>query len=431
MDIPKFKDVIQKASFLKNYSSLLVPIVIVLIAVFLFIPTRLMSGKLKQRVANESISKRGKKVKSLGKSAVSREQWKLEEEYQQVHEKDANQIVLLAKQSSRRQLLSYKIFPEPKDTSMLIFEEFGQQFRSSIDELIVRLNARDCPTDAELEKSLQGSGVSGSSQRGARSSGRSSRRISEVSDAIREVLCQEKAKSASVYVNPEDLSGYRFWEEYEYVGMKAAIEDCWYWQLAYWIVEDVVETIDALNSGSNSVFTSPLKRLVGVSFSTGGDGSRSGSRDIMVDDRPGYVLSAGDGLTNSYTGLVCNSDIDVVHFNIVVVVDTKAFLPFIQQLCSAKQHNFEGFFADEPEQLFKRNQITILESKITPVDREDEEHELYRYGDTAVVELNLVCEYVFNNRGYDKIKPESIKRLTEPEEQAPKTRKRSSRGRRR
>jgi hypothetical protein len=354
-----------------------------------------MSSKLKNRVENESISI-GKRVQSLSESTVSRNQWEVEQEYQQAYERDANQTALLAKQSSQRPLLSYKIFPKPKDTSTLIFKEFGQRFRGGIDKLIAQAKALDCPTDAELQRGLQGSSLPSSRER-----------LSEVDATITDVLCREKARSALVYANPTDLSGYEFWEEYEYTGMDTAVEDCWYWQLAYWTIEDIFDTIDALNSGSNNVFTSPVKRLLDVSFAV--SNKEIGGKAVAV--KPSYVLSIKEVLTDPHTGRFCNDDIDVVHFNVVVVVSTKAVLPFMQQLCSAKQHKFRGFSGEEQEQVFKHNQITVLESNIKSIDRKDTAHNLYRYGEDAVVELNLVCEYIFNKNGYDEIKPESVKEL--------------------
>jgi hypothetical protein len=404
MDISKFKDLIQRLSFLGNYSSLILPVIIILVAVLLFIPTQLMSSKLKKRVENESVSI-GKRVQSLSESTVSRNQWEVEQEYQQAYERDANQTALLAKQSSQRQLLSYKIFPNPKDTSTLIFKEFGQRFRGGIDKLIAQANALDCPTEAELQRGLQGSSLP-SSRRGLVEGGKSDMKMSEVEATITDVLCREKAEHAFVYANPAELSGYEFWEEYKYTGMDTAVEDCWYWQLAYWIIEDIFDTIDALNSGSNSVFTSPMKRLLDVSFAASDKGT--GGKAAV---RPSYVLSIEGALTEPHTGRFCNDDIDVVHFNVAVVVSTKAVLPFMQQLCSAKQHKFRGFSGEEQEQVFKHNQITVLESNIRSIDRKDTAHNLYCYGEDAVVELDLICEYIFNKNGYDEIKPESVKEL--------------------
>jgi hypothetical protein len=414
MDISKFKDLIQRLSFLGNYSSLILPVIIILVAVLLFIPTQLMSSKLKKRLENESISI-GKRVQSLSESTVSRNQWEVEQEYQQAYERDANQTALLAKQGSQRQLLSYKIFPKPKDTSTLIFKEFGQRFRGGIDKLIAQANALDCPTDAELQRGLQGSSLPSSRRGSADQMGRSDMKMSEVEATITDVLCREKAESAFVYANPAELSGYEFWEEYKYTGMDTAVEDCWYWQLAYWIIEDIFDTIDALNSGSNSVFTSPVKRLLDVSFAA----SDKGTSEKAAAVRPSYVLSIEGALTEPHTGRFCNDDIDVVHFNVVVVVRTKAVLPFMQQLCSAKQHKFRGFSGEEQEQVFKHNQITVLESNIRSIDREDTTHNFYRYGEDAVVELDLICEYIFNKNGYDEIKPESVKKSLEKLEGQP------------
>ncbi len=413
MDISRFKDVIQKLNVFKSYSSLLVPAVIGLVSVLLFIPTQLMSSKLKKQIVNESITK-GKQVKSLSISAVTLEQWKEEQKYQQAYERDADRTALSAKQSSRRQLLSYKIFPEPKDTSMLIFEEFGQRYRAGIEELIGRVNGRDCPTEAELRRSLQSS----SGSRPGTGRRRSYWRSGEVDVAITDILCQEKAESASVYANPADLDGYEFWgkredksdkvNKFEYTGIGDAVKDCWFWQLGYWIIEDVIDTIGSVNSGSNSVFTSPVKRLLSTSFTRRNQMSRFGKKS--GDNKPSYVFSIEDELTASCTGRFSNDDIDVVHFNVAVVVSTEAVLPFMQQICSAKEHKFRGFFGGEQEQTLKHNQITILESRITPVYREGETHNLYRYGEDAVVELDLTCEYIFNKSAYDGIKPESVEK---------------------
>ncbi len=159
MNMPNFKDILQKLSVFKNNLSLLVPVIIALVSVLLFIPTQLMSSKLKKDVEQESISNGGRKIKNLETSAVSRQQYEMEAERQKAHATDANEIAKLAIQSTQRELLSYDIFPapDPNGFSGLIFQEFGQRFRSEIDELVVRVNGRDCPTDAEIERGLENS----------------------------------------------------------------------------------------------------------------------------------------------------------------------------------------------------------------------------------------------------------------------------------
>jgi len=217
------------------------------------------------------------------------------------------------------------------------------------------------------------------------------------------------------------LSGYKFWEEYEYIGWEPAIEDCWYSQLGYWILDDVVDTISVVNWGSKSVFTSKVKRLLSVNFPKSETKVKSKytltsvRRKKKADNRPSYILSSSKKeLEKSCTGRISKGDIDVVHFNVSVLVSTRAVLLFMRELCSAKEHKFNGWDGeDNPPQIFKHNQITILQYKLAPIDREDRMHKLYRYGDDAVAQLDLTCEYIFNKKGYDKIKPDAVKKVVE------------------
>ena len=126
-------------------------------------------------------------------------------------------------------------------------------------------------------------------------------------------------------------------------------------------------------------------------------------------ERPKYVTKPEEQLTESFTGRVSNENIDVVHFSMVVVLSSKAIIPFMRELCSAKEHRFAGFTGQEPAKVFKHNQITILESRVRPVDLTSADHRYYRYGADTVDEVELVCEYIFNKKGYDAVKPELIK----------------------
>lgn len=407
MDISKLKELVQ--SVLKNYSSLLVPAAIGLAAVVVFIPTQLMSGKLRSEMERQSVRGTGARVKQLGGVVVSREQYKVEADYQKRLKNEANDVSLLAQQTTQKELLSYKIFPEPKDASSLIFRDFGKQFRNGVEELFRQLGAVDRPSELELEMALQGlsgRGIRRSKRSGIRRVRVPRTRVKEAKETITDALCREKAESATVYANPVDVSGYEFWEGYELPERNEAIRDCWYWQLAYWITQDVIDTIDVLNSASESVLTSPVKRLVAISFGRqiktprAVSGSKAaGSRPV---EKPNYVLSLEDALAWPCTGRYCSTDIDVVHFNVVVVVSAKDIFSLMQELCSVKKHKFRGWDGESEEAVYKHNQITILDSKAEAINREDNaEHKYYRYGQDAVVELTLICEYVFNTAGYE------------------------------
>ena len=414
MAMSSLKNITRKLSILKDYFSLVVPVIITLAALVVFVVSLLMGSNFKKDIEKQSLPN-GKKVKGLLTGVVSSSQWQVEQKHQRAYEQDANDIALLAVQANQRELLSYKIFPEPNETSPLIFAEFGQRFRDRIENLLIGVKAGECPSETELTRNLNRSGGS----RGKRYSSKSVRNISEVETAIVEEICRGKAESSQVYISASDLSGYEFWEEYEYysAGMEKAIEDCWYWQSGYWIIKDVFDTIDSLNAGSDNVLKSPVKRLLEVSF--GESGQRASKEKGKGGDgyKPGYILSAGDWLTESLTTRVCNEDIDVVHFNVAVVVSAKTTPLFTRQLCTAKQHKFKGFNREGPDQHYEHNQITILKSMIKSFSRDDSEHSLYRYGEDAVVELDLVCEYIFSKRAYDEIKPESVKKQSSVDKQ--------------
>ena len=487
MDMPNFKDILSKLSVFKNNIPLLMSVIIVLIAVILLIPTHLMSAKLKSDIQAKSVST-WKRIETDLKNPDPPKSLEQVQKRQEDHARDANQVVLLAQQTTERELLSYNVFRDPNSvSSTVVFREFGQLYRKAIDDLLIRVNAGDCPTEAQIEKGIEDSAVNSRLRRsrtgmmgrgmmggmpgqstaptpgaatsrfapqmgmrmgmgrspmgmgaspyggGTLGTGRSTRgylsrtmRMGELELMVVEEICRERAKSLSVYAYPADLSGYEFWEDYKLaVEPNQAIEDCWYFQLAYWVIEDVFDAISSVNSDYESVLTAPVKQLRQMSFNMGlkrpgagggiftgrsrrrRGGSPRGRKDDV--DKPAYVHSNDDGLAESCTGRFTtpDSDIDAVHFNFTVVIDVKSIMMFLQELCSAKQHKFRGFAGDEPEQTYQHNQITVLESKFMSAG--DEPYSLYDYGDSPVVELDLICEYIFNKQGYDVIKPETVR----------------------
>ena len=402
MDISRVKDL------LKGYSSLLLPIAIGLAGALLFVPGELMSSKLRKVIESGSLGK-ASTIQSMTSRVVPRQQHVEEQRYQQLHQSDANQVALLARQTSQRHLLTYELFPEPKSSSVFVFDDFGPRFRGAMAELIEHANAGGCPTKVQLEEAKAGSG---SGSRGYFTHG-----YSKVGATIEDELCRKKAESIRVYANPEDLARYKFWQDYEYTqaeSKNAALKDCWYSQLAFWIIEDVFATIETMNTGSDNVFTSPVKRLLNVEFPATSAGSKqrraTWADRNKKDSRPHYLLAVEDALTAPFTRRACNKSIDVVHFEVAVVVGSERILEFMQQLCSAKRHTFSGWDNSiAPPNTFKHNQITVLEYEVVPVNREEAGEKLYRYGKDAVVRLNLTCEYVFDKQGYDAVKPQPIK----------------------
>jgi hypothetical protein len=252
---------------------------------------------------------------------------------------------------------------------------------------------------------------------------------SNINRMIIDEMCKDRAKTISVYINPSNIAGYDYWADYKYdIKQEDAIEDCFYHQLAYWIIEDIFQTIKNMNTGHDNVLTSPAKRFMGISFTMGlkarrggggvfrairGRGGTTKDKNKTEDaDRPHYVRNESDGLSKSCTGRYCNEDnegIDVTHFNFSVIISTKSILPFMNELCSVKEHQFRGYpDPNQPAQTFKHNQITILESKMGSINLSDMTHRYYRYGDDPVVSLDLICEYIFDVGGYEILVPQPV-----------------------
>lgn len=448
MDMPNFKDILQKLSFFKN-KSLLVPIIIGLLALLLFVPTQLMSSGLKKEVQKESVSDGYARVKSLLKNSVPDELLEIKTQQLQTQANDANEIALLAKQTAQRKLLSYNIFDvnDPNSIPGLTFLQFGEQYSGGIDKMIAADKSGDCPAEAELNRAIDESGVKNRVRlgmtgmndarnmvpntrsmpmRGPGTGNRSPwsggpRMMSEFERIVVDQLCRKRAEEISFYVTPTQLSGYSFWKNYDINIQKTeAVEDCWYYQLAYWVIEDIFTTINSMNAGYENTLTAPVKRLERLGFTIdtnmsrirrAGIGSRSSTSNTNTenDDRPKYVLSSDKEtmLAETCTGRYSDDDIDVIHFNIVCVVSIKDFMSFMKELCSAKEHQY----IDESGQThtYKHNQITIIETKFNSIDKDDVDHMYYVYGDGGVVELDLICEYIFKKEGYENLKPESVK----------------------
>jgi hypothetical protein len=408
IDLSKLSGALKRLGALRAYTALLWPVLIVVASALIMTAALMMGSSFKQKVEKESVPL-ANQVKKLLDNSVPAGQAEVEGRYEGAYREDANKIARLAEESTKRELLAYDIFPEPKEASALLFTRYGNRFCQQIDGLITKVHGRDCPSEEELSVNLQKSTGAVMTRMPGRVTGTDGSDTSRITDEI----CQARAKAASVYVNPGDISGYDFWEQYKYTDQDTGVKDCWYWQVGYWIIGDVFSTAGALNAGSSSVYDSPVKRIMRVGFEIPGK-LLSPSEKGVVQEKPRYVIKSEDPLTETCTGRFSNSKIDVVHFGIVAVVRTKDIMSFMDELCSVKEHSFKGYTGQEDAAVFKHNQISILESQIKSIDLTSKQHRYYRYGPDSVVEVDLVCEYIFNKNGYEAIKPKIVNSDVEP-----------------
>lgn len=418
-------------NFFKKYIALLPSIGITVVALLLFFPTLMIGNGVKKKM-QDSVSK-ASRVRSLMGDVPSKDDPQQIKQYMDHLDEDATKIEAMMQQSSQRELISYDVFP-PKSTSSQLYTDFGSQYRLAIENLVKGMNALDAPSESEIVSQTGGAAV-----RSARTNRRNTK-SAELNPMV-DALCLTRSQEISVYAHPSLFSWYEFWEDYEFQGEDQALIDCWDSQIAYWIYQDVVDSISAMNSGSEKVSTSAVKRLMGVSFSSLDFGSdttntrldfrrdRSFQGSSANRDIPNYIggedeskSSSRFSPTSSTTSLISNfvdtpltnrmgdDDVDVIHFAFSVLVDNRLVMAFMKELCSVKEHVFRTDFKANG-QLVKgqHNQITILQSDLRAVDKQAPEHELYRYGKGAVMQLDLVCEYQFVRAGYDSIKPDPVK----------------------
>ena len=394
--------------FMKKYLSLVVPVSLVLVAALLYLPTKMIGGSLASDIESKSLGP-ANQIDSMLRNVPPSRQYEMEMDYQNRYSEDALMINKLSVRTTQRPLISYKIFPEPKDTSQQLFDEFANSYCEEIKDLVKLINGRDALDEDDLKRNLGAPTVSRKLS-GAKNS--YSRKV----DAV----CLKRAKSISVYASPQLFSWYNFWNDWkdvEFPGQEAAIEYCWYSQIAYWIYQDIIDSISQMNSDADSVLTSEVKRLIGVSFKSivADPDQKKTTTLVMEEDKPKYVTEIKETTiekTVPWTSRISSKYIDVVHFSTAVLIDSKSVMAFMKVLCSQKEHSYRAGYSEKGDEFsYKHNQITILSSEVSPVNPKSSAHEYYRYGDNAVVRLGLVCEYIFVRSGYESIKPDSVKEL--------------------
>lgn len=408
-------------NFIKKYAALLPPIGLLIFAALLFLPTLWLGSKVKAQMATSA--RQAQTIRSLMANVPSRDKPAQVKAYMDRLESEVKQIDDLIRQSSQRELVAWNIFPEPKDTSSQVYVEYGKNYQRATEGMLEAMNALEAPSESEIRQRT-GSARPGAAGTEFYGVGVTSRRAT-AQDPMVDALCIARAESISVYAGPSAFAWYEFWQNFRYEGKEAALRDCWNSQIALWIYEDVVKSIQAMNIGSVRVSKSPVKRLLGVSFSgpvqiggtrRGGEMYEimgGGRRMTAGRDNPNYVTALLPSVfvqQTPLTGRVGGEEYDVVHFAVSVIIDSRHVLGFMRELCSEKEHILREEFKEDGRVVeSKHNQITILQSAVHAVEKDDPAHELYRYGDGAVMRLDLVCEYLLNRKGYDVIKPEPIK----------------------
>ena len=408
--------------------------------------------------------------------------------------RDAEEVARLARETSDRPLIYAGVFPELKrDDSSSRQYHYGQFARnyvalvrslqdgmkagdrpSQVEEENVRMSYTNTPARAPGRAPVRrepggmdigpgaggfdggpaggfGGGPVGGFGGDSRRTGVTRTRADFQEEKLIDDLRRRRSEEIAVYAGVDAFCRYDYWGQDdvwgEDVGDTSAMQmNSWFTQIAAWIQEDVASTIRSTNGDSESVSGSPIKRLMGISFSTADSASRrtSSSSSRVRTERvvrrqdssslPAYVTSTkeqarrggssrsgrtgGSGvlmqgnMVEPWTGRASDDMLDVVHFEVAVVVDTTRITDFLNALRQAKYTIGEQ--DGRSVQSNKRNQIVVLEMNMEPVDIEAEQQAGYYYGAASVAELRVVCEYSFFRDGYRRHVPGAVKELLNP-----------------
>ena len=495
--------------FIKKKLFLILCIAVALLGIGIFISGMMVSADNQKEL--EGISTNIQEVGRFRSQAVLGDEKTQAQTYADDYQKNLEQMETWVRETTRRPVLFRAVFPKlnnelDKDSR---FEEFAKRYCSYVDSLLFRLRAGRCPSPQEEEQTI------------ARFfeehlKGSSATRLDEAEqmERIRNELCQKRAQECVVYADSGAFCAYSHWQRLPRLATPM-YQDAWYTQLASWVQEDVVSAIIKINGSSQSVLTSPVKRLLEITFageppegeptleetkvqtrtSYGGASTslvRSGysrNRSICISRRdpgsvsilPVYVIQpqqkqsgirvmggAATGGSNSYqghiaepfTGNYSNDIIDVVQFEVGIIIDSTRIKDFIQALESEKQsqvirisnvpkdkaevldlvriqeilqekesstgstvsvHGLQVNKSDIEVKEISCNQITVLQMDIEPIDITVEQDGGYFYGSGSFKVLRLTCEYFFFKSGYQDLMPASVKEILNPSVSQPTT----------
>lgn len=217
----------------------------------------------------------------------------------------------------------------------------------------------------------------------------------EATEKLPEQLMHQAAASHKVYVEADAMDFDQAVQKAAFNGQPASAVDMWYAQMGLWIETDVAKAIATANASSNSILTSPVKRLIKITLPRADKGfyimdvSQSGNRGNNQTPpppvAPGTLVAAA-----SPSGRVSNTLYDVVHFEMSVDVEADMIPVFLKDLTG------DQF-------------IYVNELNLSKVDSIAMQRQGYLYGDKPVARLDLKCEMLFLRDWTAPLMPPEIK----------------------
>jgi hypothetical protein len=424
-------------NFIKKRLFLIICILVVLLGIGVFLSGMMVASDNRKEI--ESIRTKVKSVEPLSSKVVRDNEFTQIEENTKLAKNDRNTVQSLAWQTTDRPLIYNDVFPAlvNENDRIYYYRVFADKYCSLIDRFLGDLNAGDSPSDAEEEKvredykkSISSSGTRGYSPR---------EREAENIEILLDNLRLERSKQVAIYATRDSFCGYDHWKLKPMGDKRTMLIDSWYTQIAAWIQEDVVQAVIQINDASPSVSGSAVKRLIEISF--GGLSAASTPTETTATSRsvtkggaarrysdseynlPAYVTKSkaqrseydvvkGE-IVSSFTKRTCDDLVHVVQFEVAVVIDSTRITDFINTLQSEK-YTFAPQSDGTISKQNKRNQITVIQINVEPINLDAEKDAGYYYGPASLKVLRLVGEYIFFSQGYQHNMPQPLEEIIKP-----------------
>jgi hypothetical protein len=177
-------------------------------------------------------------------------------------------------------------------------------------------------------------------------------------------------------------------------GARPVEGDIWWSQVQLWVQQDVLAALAEANAGKKSVKEAPVKQLFSIKVPPNFiAGAPSAPGQPVADPMGGNPDAAVPKVTTvSPSGRVSNALYDVVHFDMVVDVETQQIGNFIRELADKRL-------------------ITVREMNVGSVDSAAELAKGYIYGSAPVSRLTMKCEALLMRNWTRELMPQSVKTL--------------------
>lgn len=332
----------------------------------------------------------------------------------------------LAHNRKGRNVLIPRMFPQmPATERDTLPVEFYETLLNAYDVLLASVRAGEPPSNSEVVEAL----LNRESQfimNNFRKQTRKDLDSQEIADLDQELTKArleaygEAAAAASFYATRANLQ----MPQYPPNRLPTMVE-MYDWQWSYWIQEDLLHAIAAANEGSESVVTSPVKRILRVAIApafTASAGAGGGGAPGVGSSPIGRRGSAFGGGGDGDSGMPASEEPAAAEQQVQIDSSQKAELDYSVSFTGRKTNPLYDVRLVELDlvvaaenlpkvlnAIARRNFMTVLNAELVPADAFAAAAEGYIYGRDPVVSVRLTVETVWLRKWTVQFMPAAVR----------------------